>query len=152
MNSAPLNPLSLYLGPSWAVEQGDRGELRLRSGQQKGPILEVHARRCIDGPLRDTYPVGAYDVELYVAKDVASEYLIAPLAEIADAILGADPHCRRVVFAAPAGDQVTVAAAQEAGFRYVLDVDVRDRELSLLVVEPHWATNADIDLGRVAEL
>jgi hypothetical protein len=112
----------------------------------------MYARRCIDGPLRDTYPVGNYDVELCLAKDVTPEYLIGPLAEVASEILAADPHCRRVVFAAPAGDQATVAAAEAAGFRYVLDVDVRERELSLLVAEPHWATEVNLDLDRVPEL
>ena len=151
MNSPPLNALSLYLGPSWAMGPGDMRELWLRSDHQNGPI-QLHARRCIDGPLRDTYPVGKYDVELYVAKDVTPEYLIGPLAEVAGAILAADPHCRRVVFAAPAGDQATVSAAEEAGFRYVLDVEVRERELSLLVAEPHWATKVNLDLDRVPEL
>jgi hypothetical protein len=130
---------------------GDMRELWLRSEHHNGPI-EVHARRCIDGPLRNTYPAGAYDVELYFATDAAPGYLTRPLAEVASAILAADLHCRRVVFAAAAGDQATVAAAEEAGFRYVLDVDVRERELSLLVVEPHWATKVDLFPDRVPEL
>lgn len=60
-------------------------------------------------------------------------------------ILRSDAHCRRVVFAAAAGDQAMVAAVQAAGFRCVLDVDVPGAELSLLVAEPGWVTERDDD-------
>jgi hypothetical protein len=63
--------------------------------------------------------------------------------------MAADPECRRVVFAASVGDLDAVAAAQAAGFRYVLDVDVPDAELSLLVAEPDWVSDVDADLDRV---
>ncbi|GCE44881.1 hypothetical protein Rhow_000507 [Rhodococcus wratislaviensis] len=43
----------------------------------------------------------------------------------------------------------TIAAAEAAGFRYVVDVDVAESELSLLVSEPGWVTEVDIDLEHV---
>jgi hypothetical protein len=68
---------------------------------------------------------------------------------LAGAIQAADPRCRRVVFAAPVDDLEIVAAAQAAGFRYVVEVEVPGEDLSLLVAEPEWVTRVDMDLDRV---
>jgi hypothetical protein len=65
------------------------------------------------------------------------------------AVLAADPDCRRVVHAVPEGDRTAIEAAEAAGFRYVVDVDLHDRQLSLLVAEPGWVTATDLDLDRV---
>jgi hypothetical protein len=54
-----------------------------------------------------------------------------------------------VVFAAPVDDLEIVAAAEAAGFRYVVDVEVPGEDLSLLVAEPEWVTRVDMDLDRV---
>lgn len=113
------------------------------------PASDLRARRCTEGRLRDAYPVSAHDVEIYTPNDTVSQALTRPLAEFADAILHAEPHCRRIVLPVTAGDQDSVAAAEAAGFRYVLDVDVPDAELSLLVAEPNWVTEVDAVLGTV---
>ena len=107
--------------------------------------VEFSARRCADGRLRDAYPVSAHDVELDVLNGAAPQQITRPLAVLTQAILNSDDSCRRVVIAAAADDQDLVAAAQAAGFRYVLDVDVRGAELSLLVAEPRWVTEFDND-------
>jgi hypothetical protein len=60
-----------------------------------------------------------------------------------------DPRCRRVVHAVPAGQRDQIAAAESAGCRYVVDVDLGREELSLLVAEPDWVTDTDIDIDRV---
>lgn len=113
------------------------------------PDVTVDVRRCMAGRLRDAYPVSAHDVEVCILGTATPEVVTDVLGATARAVLSADPRCRRVVFAAPAGELNTVAAAAAAGFRYVLDVDVPGAELSLLVAEPEWVTWVDIDLDRV---
>ncbi|MDP9166381.1 MAG: hypothetical protein M3O32_10035 [Actinomycetota bacterium] len=135
------------LGPSWQRRSGDKRSALLRYGSD----VEVGARRSVDGWLRDAYPVSHDDVELYASDRVDSQALVSALSELAQAILAGDGQCRRVVFAAAAGDEAVMSAARAAGFRYVLDVDVPGAELSLLVAEPDWVTNADADLDAVPE-
>ncbi|GLZ11998.1 hypothetical protein Acsp04_22330 [Actinomadura sp. NBRC 104425] len=151
MTEVPPIPV-LHLEGGWqvAVEDWKRcsGRLRLRDG---GVDAGVHVERCAAGRLRDAYPVGARDVEVQVTDAVADEALTALLRELAEAVQRADPECRRVVYAAPEGDADQVAAAECAGFRRVVDVDLADRQLSLLVVEPDWVTRTDIDLDHVPE-
>jgi hypothetical protein len=52
--------------------------------------------------------------------------------------MAADPACRRLVLAVDEGDVAGIARGEAAGFRYVLDVDVPGRSLSLLAAEPEW--------------
>jgi hypothetical protein len=54
-----------------------------------------------------------------------------------------------VVFAAPADHGEVLKAAQAAGFRHVIDVDVPGAELSLLVAEPGWVRKVDADIDKV---
>jgi hypothetical protein len=53
------------------------------------------------------------------------------------------------VFGAPRGDLATLTAAENAGFRYIVDVDLAGASLSLAVAEPPWVTSVDMDLGHV---
>jgi hypothetical protein len=63
-------------------------------------------------------------------------------------VLRADPACRRVVFASDAAALDRIAAAEAAGYRYVVDVDVEaDEQLSLLVTEPGHLTQEPLDVG-----
>ena len=105
----------------------------------------VKLQRCVEGRLRDAYPVNAHDVEVRVSEELPADLLAEMLARAAREVLGNDPRCRRVVFAAPVDDLSRIAAAQAAGFRYVVDVDVPGEELSLLVAEAHWVTAIDSD-------
>ncbi|MFE5036755.1 hypothetical protein [Streptomyces sp. NPDC056683] len=75
--------------------------------------------------------------------------LPALLRSLTAAVLAADPHCRRVVLAVPAADRGGLTAAESAGYRYAVDVDLGTDELALLVAEPDWVTVTDIDLDRV---
>jgi hypothetical protein len=109
----------------------------------------VVLHRCATGRLRDAYPVHRHDVEARLTGPLPAGDVTRVLAQTARAVFERDPHCRRVVFAAAAGDLGTVTAAEAAGFRYVVDVDVPGAELSLLVAEPDWVTTVDIDLDRV---
>jgi hypothetical protein len=120
------------------------GRLHLRGD---GVNADVRVERCAAGRLRDTYPVGSHDMELRVCGEPLAEILRT----LADAVTRADPECRRVVYAAPEGDLERVAAAESAGFRYVVDVDLADEQLSLLVAEPDRVMRPDVDLGHVPE-
>jgi hypothetical protein len=138
------------LGPAWRrVSEGERSAVLRYTAD--GTDIELGARRSIDGWLRDAYPVSHDDVELYAVDRVVSEGFTSALAELSRSILAADRRCRRIVFVATAGDEAKVSAARAAGFRYVLDVDVPGAELSLLVAEPDWVTNADAGLDEIPE-
>lgn len=136
------------LGPQWTVVACPRpGVLRWR--RSEGLNLDVEVERCAAGPLRDAYPVSAHDIAVQVFGRPAADVLTDVLVSVVDAVLTSDPRCRRVVYAARAGDHDAVWAAEAAGFRYVLDVDVPGAELSLLVAEPAWVSRVDIDLDHV---
>lgn len=79
------------------------------------------------------------------------ERVLAAMPGVVDVavVLAADPHCRRVVLAVPVGDRGGLTAAESAGYRYAVDVDLGTDELALLVAEPDWVTVTDIDLDRV---
>lgn len=111
----------------------------------------ITAAKCINGRLRNAYPVGRHDVEL-VVRQVPPGRLTDVLRNESARILSDEPDCRKVIFAARADDLSAVAAAEEAGFRFVVEVDVPDGgevlELMLLVREPPRVTRVDMDLDH----
>lgn len=113
-----------------------------------GTTVDATLERCTNGRLRDAYPVAEHDIEIRL-DDAPTDELAALLRTLSAAVQEADPQCRRVVFGAPRGDLATLAAAENAGFRYVVDVDLADTSLSLAVGEPSWVTSVDMDLDRV---
>jgi hypothetical protein len=113
-----------------------------------GTTLDATLERCAHGRLRDAYPVAEHDIEIRL-DDTPADELTALLGALSAAVQQADPQCRRVVFGAPRGDLAILAAAEAAGFRYVVDVDLAGASLSLAVAEPSWVTSVDMDLGRV---
>jgi hypothetical protein len=137
------------LGPGWRQLGSRERSVRLRFDDQTGTAVEFAVRRCADGRLRDTYPVGAHDMEIYAVNDIAPQILTRALAELSRAVLDADPRCRRVVFAAPADHADIEKAASAAGFRHVVDVEVPGVELSLLVAEPGGVRKVDADIDKV---
>jgi hypothetical protein len=143
VTTLPLSELSL--GLHWTEEcRGGRGA-QLGFDDEDGGVVRFRAGRCIDGRLRDAYPVSAHDVELEAVTTASPHRVTRPLAALSQTILKSDPQCRRIVVAAPARDQAMAAAVQAAGFRYVLDVDVPGEQLSLFVLEPLWVTALDDD-------
>lgn len=111
-----------------------------------GVVLE----HCVTGRLREAYPVSERDVEVRAA-GLAPAELTTTLERAVPAIEAADPLCRRIVFAAPEGDVSVLEAAEAAGFRYVVDVDLPEGPVSLAVAEPGWVTAVDMDLDRVPQ-
>ena len=135
----------LPLGQGWTqTNVGDPVGLVRFDGEG---VVELGFRRCISSRLRDTYPVSSHDIELFGLNDAPPQAFARALIEISEAVLRADPLCRRVVLAAPAGEADMGRAAEMAGFRPVVDVDVPGAELRLFVAEPDWVSN--IDLQRV---
>ncbi|MEU0312099.1 hypothetical protein [Nocardioides sp. NPDC006273] len=118
-----------------------------------GAAVDVELVRCAAGRLREAYPVSEHDVEVRVgaasAGGVEPAALTALLGDLVQAVLASDPECRRVVLAIPEGDLEVLAAAEDAGFRYVVDVDLPDEAVSLAVAEPAWVTAIDMDLDHV---
>ncbi|MFG2937796.1 hypothetical protein [Streptomyces sp. NPDC048282] len=130
------------------VESWNRrwGRLRLLDGDRR---TLVRVERCAAGRLRDAYPAGAHDVEVVVESAGRGDPAPALLRTLVDAVRAADPRCRRIVYAAEEGDRTATEYAEAAGFRYVVDIDLKDRRLSLMVHEPGWVTGTDMDLDHV---
>ncbi|MGC9542199.1 hypothetical protein [Streptomyces sp. UG1] len=145
MLTVPALPPLDVPGP-WrtTVESWTRFAGRLRLRGSDGTEAVVGLERCAAGRLREAYPVGARDVELLVDSGTPEV-----LRSLLHAVRAADPDCRRVVHAVPEGDRTSVEAAEAVGFRYAVDVDLQDQQLSLLVAEPDWVTATDMDLDRV---
>lgn len=108
-----------------------------------GTPHEVRARFAVRGPLGNAYPAGIADLEL----DLRGLGDPDALRGVGEQILRENPACRRVVLPVPAGVLDAIGFAEDAGFRYVVDVDVAGErgeitELSLLVLEPGWVADA----------
>ncbi|MEU6586639.1 hypothetical protein [Nocardia sp. NPDC046763] len=135
----------------WTVEVRSRSRttvaLDVRRPVDGGVTVELE--RCAAGRLRHTYPVHSHDVEARVTGTLPGPLLADLLVALFAAVEAADPYSRRLVFAASADDCSTIAAAESAGFRYVVDFDLPDAQLSLLVAEPSWVTAVDMDLDHV---
>ncbi|MFI1353058.1 hypothetical protein ACH4TV_05665 [Streptomyces sp. NPDC020898] len=153
MFTVPAVPTRLTLGPGWETVQESGGrvaaDLRVRRGGGNGVTVDVRLERCVSGRLRDTYPVGAHDVEVRIGAGCPQDVRPALLRAVREAVQAADPRCRRVVHAVPVGEGEWTAAAESAGFRYAVDVDLGLEQLGLLVAEPDWVTGPDLDLDRV---
>lgn len=90
-------------------------------------------------PLRHTYPFGEHDMELTFGS-------VEELQRDTAAIYSEYPQCRRIIVAVPEGDIPAISTCEDAGFRYVLDVQLRDgKEVSLMVNEPTWVTDKDTE-------
>ncbi|WP_243751827.1 hypothetical protein [Leucobacter weissii] len=99
-----------------------------------GARASVGHRRARAGDLRDAYPSGTHDIELgYIGRPEP-----AAVADYTAALLRSDPRCRRVVLPVPELDLEAIGWAEEAGYRYVIDVETQEGGVSLLVTEPQW--------------
>ncbi|MFA7498738.1 MAG: hypothetical protein WCY76_08620 [Leucobacter sp.] len=99
-----------------------------------GVCSSLGYRRARAGELRDAYPSGTHDIEIgYTGLPEP-----AAVAEYTASLLRADPRCRRVVVAVPELDLEAIGWAEDAGYRYVIDVETALGEHSLLVTEPQW--------------
>src|SRR4029453_5802091 len=92
----------LPLGQGWT--QTNVGDPVVRVRFDGEGVVELGVRRCISSRLRDAYPVSSPDIELFGLNDAPPHAFAHALIELSEAVLRADPLCRRVVFAAPAGE------------------------------------------------
>lgn len=98
------------------------------------PRGRIDVRHVVASRITEAYPVGHRDRLLELHPGVTAEAVQL----VAEAVMRADPRCRRLVLAVREGDIDTIALAERAGFRYVVDVDLRDAAYSLLAAEPAW--------------
>lgn len=110
------------------------GTVREVHGGSSEAVARIGVRPARAGHLVDAYPAGTRDRELALEGDVGP----STVAAVVDEIFAADPQCRRVILPVPVGDLEAIAWAEDAGFRFVVDVDTRSGSYSLLVVEPGW--------------
>lgn len=99
-----------------------------------GGVAHVGIRLSRAGELVDAYPAGTDDRELLIQGQPSA----AAVAELTAQVLAARPRCRRVVLPVPEQDLDAIGWAEDAGFRYVVDVETRSGGYSLLVTEPEW--------------
>lgn len=99
-----------------------------------GTKTRIGVRHARAGEFVDAYPAGTHDRELLIEGDPTPE----AVAEVTAQVLESDPRCRRVVLAVGDHDLAAIAWAEDAGFRYVVDVETRSGDYSLLVAEPEW--------------
>ncbi|MDR6508195.1 hypothetical protein [Arthrobacter oryzae] len=98
------------------------------------PAGAVHMSFVLSTPLATAYPAGVRDRLLEPAQGASAEALQL----VSEKVMKDDPACRRLVLATTEGDVEAIARGEAAGYRYVVDVDVPGRSLSLLVAEPDW--------------
>jgi hypothetical protein len=99
-----------------------------------GAVARIGIRRARSGDLVEAYPAGTHDREILIEGSPAP----TAVAELTMQLLAADPRCRRVVLPVPESDLDTIAWAEDAGFRFVVNVETRNGEYALLVTEPDW--------------
>ncbi|MDN3482122.1 hypothetical protein QMA10_09350 [Arthrobacter sp. APC 3897] len=88
----------------------------------------------VRGELDAAYPASVRDRVLQPSADAAAEALQL----VSEKVMAADRQCRRLVIATAEGDVAEIARAERAGYRYVVDVDLPDRSVSLMAAEPAW--------------
>lgn len=118
----------------------------------EGAAATLRHRRARAGELRDAYPSGTQDIEV----QYGGRPTPAALAEYTRALLHTNPRCRRVVLAVPERDLDAISWAEDAGYRYVLDVETMAGGCSVLVTEPQWVVDQpaildDIPLEKTKE-
>jgi hypothetical protein len=99
-----------------------------------GGTARLGIRPARTGDLVDAYPAGADDEELAIGGEPELQAVRDYVADV----LEHHPRCRRVVLAVPERDLEAIGWAEDAGFRFVVDVETRAGAHSLLVVEPDW--------------
>lgn len=92
-----------------------------------------------DHPIRHTYPFGSNDVVLpYSGANALSERI----REVFDT----DAKCRRVIVPVEPDNVEEISACENAGMRYVLEVQLRTgEEHVLMVAEPDWVADQSTD-------
>ena len=88
----------------------------------------------VRGELDAAYPASVRDRVLQPSADAAADALRLG----SEKGMAAERQGRRRVIATAEGDVAEIARAERAGYRYVVDVDLPDRSVSLMAAEPAW--------------
>ncbi|NLT26191.1 MAG: acetyltransferase [Microbacteriaceae bacterium] len=125
------------LPESWqAVERPASGgaEQSFEVREHGEPRGTAEVRHVVRSRIAETYPVGHRDRLVEPSDDLTAEGLQL----VSELVMRADPACRRLVVATAEGDVAAIGRAERAGYRYVVDVDLREGSLSLMAAEPAW--------------
>ncbi|MFB0832980.1 hypothetical protein ACX8Z9_01755 [Arthrobacter halodurans] len=98
------------------------------------PRGRVSVALVVRSELDAAYPASVRDRLLKPSDDATAEALQL----VSELVMDAHPSCRRLVVSTPEGDVAQIARAEKAGYRYVVDVDLPDRSVSLMAAEPGW--------------
>ena len=139
------------LASPWSstTRSSSRLQVVLDAEHADGGRCTLQVERCAGGRLEQAYPASVRDLEVQVSDLSDLELLPSVLTATIAAVRTADPRCRRIVYGAPRSDLMLVAGAEQAGFRYVVDVDLPDAELSVLVSEAEEVAQQDRALDVV---
>lgn len=136
------------LPPSWrcsAVAAPEGWAAAYVVTENGSPAGEVNVAFVASTPLATAYPAGLRDRLIQPSPESGAQAVQI----VSEQIMAADPACRRLVLAVEEGDVAGVARGEAAGYRYVLDVDVPGRSLSLLAAEPDWVLEDSRHLDNV---
>lgn len=113
-----------------------------QAGKPRGRVL---VSNVVGSFLEAAYPAGLRDQVVQIGDNTQP----GALQLVAEYIMAHDPLCRRIVLGVSEGDLATIHTAEQAGFRYVVDVDIPGKALSLLVAEPEWVVKESVNLDEV---
>lgn len=112
--------------------------LQVDSGGAGDTLVQV--RHTLTSRLRDSYPVGARDLEIGVTRGTPEG-----VAGVVAQLFAEDPACRRIILAVPDGDAVLADLAEGADLRPVVEVELADDTVVVLwVAEPAAVTALSI--------
>ncbi|MFF0543191.1 hypothetical protein ACFYTF_10165 [Nocardia thailandica] len=138
MTAVPLKVPALL--PPWSSAAPTHGTttVSLTAQNRDGRTAHIQLQRCTVGRLRYAYPTGEHDIEIQITQGENAPLSADLISAVVAAIEAAEPRCRRIVLPVPVAALDDIAAAEQAGLRPVVEVDLPDAELVLLVVEPAW--------------
>lgn len=124
------------LSDAWTVESvpGEAGVTLFEVKENGEPRGKVRAVLATHSELRYTYPISVYDRILEPSEDASAEAIQL----VSEKVWEANPECRRLVIGTHVDDVEEIARAEKGGYRYVVDVDLADRSVSLMAAEPEW--------------
>lgn len=141
---------AIHIDPTLVVDLSSSGQRDWPAYYQvrdaRGAVVGgLEARKVVGNHLDGSYPVGIEDREVRIESGSSP----AAVGAAVHTILTDAARCRRVVLAVPEGQLEAIRAAEEAGFRFVVDVDTPLESLSLLVAEPEWVLSQPTSIEEI---
>lgn len=136
------------LGDSWSLAETAPAEGFVQAfqvtenGEERGTVNVAFAARHAVGA---SYPSGTHDRYL----DPSEDAVAGAIQLVSERVMNDDPRCRRLVLATDEGNVEQIARGEAAGYRYVVDVDLKDRSVSLLAAEPSWVLEESRNIDDV---